>query len=100
MVGMDLGVFLGGVLVIEKVFGWPGLGEQAWRAISNNDVPLVMGTVLVTAFFVAIFNLLADLLNAAVDPTHRPTPSERPGCRLTHRVHKDGTRPSCRCPTG
>jgi peptide/nickel transport system permease protein len=68
MVGIDLGVFLGGVLVIEKVFGWPGLGDQAWRAISNNDIPLVMGTVLVAAFFVAIFNLLADLLNAAVDP--------------------------------
>jgi peptide/nickel transport system permease protein len=68
MVGIDLGVFLAGVLVIEKVFGWPGLGEQAWRAISNNDIPLVMGTVLIAAFFVAIFNLLADLVNAAVDP--------------------------------
>ena len=68
LVGIDLGVFLSGVFVIEKVFAWPGLGEQAWRAISNNDIPLVMGTVLVAAFFVAIFNLLADLLNAAVDP--------------------------------
>jgi peptide/nickel transport system permease protein len=71
MVGLDLGAFLGGVLVIEKVFGWPGLGEQTWRAISNNDIPTIMGTVLVAAFFVAILNLLADLANAALDPRAR-----------------------------
>ena len=68
MVALDLGAFLGGVLVIEKVFGWPGLGEQTWRAVSNNDIPLIMGTVLVAAFFVAILNLIADVTNAAVDP--------------------------------
>jgi peptide/nickel transport system permease protein len=68
MVALDLGAFLGGVLVIEKVFGWPGLGEQTWRAVSNNDIPLIMGTVLVAAFFVAILNLIADVANAAVDP--------------------------------
>lgn len=68
MVGLDIGVFLGGVLVIERVFAWPGIGDQAWRAITFNDVPLVMGTVLFAAFFVTIFNLLADLLNAAIDP--------------------------------
>lgn len=68
MVGLDIGVFLGGVLVIERVFAWPGIGDQAWRAITFNDVPMVMGTVLFAAFFVTIFNLLADLLNAAIDP--------------------------------
>jgi peptide/nickel transport system permease protein len=68
MVALDLGAFLGGVLVIEKVFGWPGLGEQTWRAVSNNDIPLIMGTVLVAAFFVAMLNLTADVANAAVDP--------------------------------
>jgi peptide/nickel transport system permease protein len=68
MVALDLGAFLGGVLVIEKVFGWPGLGEQTWRAVSNNDIPLIMGTVLVAAFFVVILNLMADVANAAVDP--------------------------------
>jgi peptide/nickel transport system permease protein len=68
MVGMDVGVFLGGVLVIERVFAWPGIGDQAWRAITFNDVPMVMGTVLVAAFFVTLFNLVADLVNAAIDP--------------------------------
>jgi len=71
MVGLDLGVLLGGVLIIENVFGWPGLGQQTWRAVGSNDVPVVMGTVLTAAFFVAIFNLLADLANAALDPRVR-----------------------------
>ena len=68
MIGLDVGVFLGGVLVIERVFAWPGIGEQAWRAITFNDIPMVMGTVLFAAFFVTIFNLVADLVNAAIDP--------------------------------
>lgn len=68
MVGLDIGIFLGGVLVIERVFSWPGIGEQAWRAITFNDIPMVIGTVLFAAFFITIFNLLADLVNAAIDP--------------------------------
>lgn len=68
MIGLDIGVFLGGVLVIERVFAWPGVGDQAWRAITFNDVPMLMGTVVVTAFFVTVLNLLADLVNAWIDP--------------------------------
>jgi len=71
MIGLDVGVFLGGVLIVERVFAWPGIGEQAWRAISFNDVPLIMGTVLVAAFFVTVLNLLADLANATIDPRIR-----------------------------
>jgi peptide/nickel transport system permease protein len=68
MVAIDTGVLLGGVLVIERVFAWPGIGDQAWRAITFNDVPMVMGTVLLAAFFVTLLNLAADLVNAAIDP--------------------------------
>lgn len=68
MIGLDVGAFLGGVLVIEKVFAWPGIGEQAWRAITFNDVPMVMGTVLAAAFFVTLLNLVADVANAIIDP--------------------------------
>lgn len=68
MIALDLGVFFGGVLVIEKVFGWPGLGELAWRAVGNNDIPVIMGTVLIAACFIVLLNLVADLVNAAVDP--------------------------------
>jgi peptide/nickel transport system permease protein len=71
MVGLDLGILLGGVLIIENVFGWEGLGQQTWKAVDSNDIPLVMGTVLCAAFFVAIFNLIADLANAVLDPRVR-----------------------------
>ena len=68
MIALDVGILLGGVLVIEKVFAWPGIGEQAWRAITSNDIPVILGTVLVAAFFITIFNLIADLVNALIDP--------------------------------
>jgi peptide/nickel transport system permease protein len=71
MIALDFGVFLGGVLVIEKVFAWPGIGLQAWQAIQFNDVPMVMGTVLIAAFFITMLNLVADVVNAYVDPRIR-----------------------------
>jgi peptide/nickel transport system permease protein len=71
MVGLDLGVFLGGVLIIEKVFAWPGIGLQAWQAIESNDVPVVLGTVLVAALCITLFNLLADVVNGLIDPRTR-----------------------------
>jgi peptide/nickel transport system permease protein len=71
MVGLDLGVFLGGLLIIEKVFAWPGIGLQAWQGIETNDMPVVLGTVLVAALFVTLFNLIADIANAYVDPRTR-----------------------------
>ncbi len=68
MIGLDFGIFLGGVLVVEQVFGWPGIGQQMWNAITANDIPVVMGTVIVAATAVVIFNLVADLANAFLDP--------------------------------
>jgi peptide/nickel transport system permease protein len=71
MIGLDFGIFLGGVLVVEQVFGWPGIGQQAWNAISANDIPVVLGTVIVAATAVVIFNLVADIANAFLDPRIR-----------------------------
>jgi peptide/nickel transport system permease protein len=71
MGALDLGVFVGGVLVIERVFAWPGIGDQAWRAISVNDVPLILGTVLTVALAVTLLNLIADVVNAFIDPRIR-----------------------------
>jgi peptide/nickel transport system permease protein len=68
MIGLDFGIFLGGVLIVEQVFGWPGIGQQAWNAISANDIPVVLGTVIVAATAVVIFNLCADIANALLDP--------------------------------
>jgi len=71
MFGSDLGYFLGGVLVVEKVFAWPGIGLQAWTAIEYQDVPMIMGTVMLAAFFIVMANLLVDIAQAAVDPRIR-----------------------------
>jgi peptide/nickel transport system permease protein len=71
MIALDFGAFFGGVLIIEKVFAWPGIGQAAWQAIRFNDQPMVIGTVLVAAFFVTAFNLCADVVNAWIDPRIR-----------------------------
>lgn len=68
MVGMDLGVFMGGIVVVEAVFGWPGIGQMVWQAIQLVDVPVIMGGVLVTALFVVVGNLIADLIYPFFDP--------------------------------
>jgi peptide/nickel transport system permease protein len=71
LAGLDLALLLGGVVVIEAVFGWPGVGLQAWTAIRNQDTPMVMGTILVAATAVVGLNLLVDLLYGALDPRVR-----------------------------
>ncbi len=69
--GLDLGFFLGGVVVIESVTGWPGIGQQAVRAVSTEDVPLLMGTLLVATLAIVLANLAVDILNAFLDPRIR-----------------------------
>lgn len=68
LVGLDLGVFMGGVVVVESVFGWPGIGQMIWQAIQLVDVPVILGGVLVTALFVVTGNLIADLVYPLFDP--------------------------------
>jgi ABC-type dipeptide/oligopeptide/nickel transport system permease component len=68
---MDFGQLLGGIVVVETVFAWPGIGLLADQALQNLDVPLVMGTVVFTGICIALLNILADLLKAAVDPRIR-----------------------------
>jgi ABC-type dipeptide/oligopeptide/nickel transport system permease component len=71
MLGMDLGYFLGGVLIIEAVFGLPGVGELAYSAIGTLDIPMITGTVLVAAVFVVVMNFLVDVAYTLVDPRVR-----------------------------
>lgn len=68
LVGLDLGVFMGGVIVVEQVFALPGLGQMMWQAIQILDIPVIMGGVLMTAIFVVIGNLIADLIYPLLDP--------------------------------
>ena len=71
MVGADLGYYLGGVLVVEKVFGWPGIGMFAWTSIAYRDMPVIMATVLAGAFFLVLANLLVDAIQVFIDPRTR-----------------------------
>jgi len=69
--GLDLGAFLGGVVLVEAVYSWNGIGKLAIAAIGNLDIPLIMGTVLVAATFIVICNLFIDLLYPVLDPRIR-----------------------------
>jgi peptide/nickel transport system permease protein len=71
MLGMDVAYLLGGAVLTETVFGIPGIGGLAWRAIRQRDLPMVMGTVLFAAIFVVLANLLVDLLYMVLDPRIR-----------------------------
>jgi peptide/nickel transport system permease protein len=68
LLGMDVGWFLGGVLVVEIVFGIPGIGQQAYQAIQTQDLPLIMGTVLFAALLVTVSNFVVDLAYTWLDP--------------------------------
>jgi len=71
LAGMDLASLLAGAVLTESVFGWPGIGHQAWLAISSSNVPVVMGTTLFSAAFVIAANLIVDLLYRLLDPRVR-----------------------------
>ncbi|CAB5046653.1 unannotated protein [freshwater metagenome] len=68
MIGMDLGYFLGGVLIVESIFGIPGIGQLAFRSISTLDVPIITGTVLVASVFMVLMNFFVDILYTFIDP--------------------------------
>ena len=71
MIGIDIGIFMGGIVVVEGVFGWPGIGQLAWQAIQRVDIPIIMGVTLVSACAIVLGNLLADLLTPLFDPRIR-----------------------------
>ncbi len=71
MIGMSLPLLVGGAIITEKIFGWPGMGMLAIESIANLDSPVVMGVVVVFAVAVQIGNLIADIAVAALDPRVR-----------------------------
>lgn len=71
IVGLQLGYLLGGAVLTETVFSWPGVGLQLFRAIQSRDLPLIQGTVLVIAFLFVVINLGVDVLYAYLDPRIR-----------------------------
>jgi peptide/nickel transport system permease protein len=68
VIGLQVGVLLGGNMIVETVFGWPGLGRLVVRAIFVRDFPLVQGAVMVYAFTFAMANLIVDVLYTYLNP--------------------------------
>jgi peptide/nickel transport system permease protein len=71
VIGLDIGWFVGGAVVVETVFAWPGIGKLVIDSITKHDFPVVQGCILVLAFFVILGNLIADILYAVADPRVR-----------------------------
>jgi len=69
--GMDLGLLLGGAILAEVTFSMQGLGSFTIQAINNQDLPEIMGVVMLAAFFIVIANMVVDILYAVVDPRVR-----------------------------
>lgn len=71
VVGLDFGALIGGAIVTEKIFRWPGLGSLSVDAVVSRDGPVVMGTVLVAATAIVLANALVDASYALLDPRTR-----------------------------
>jgi peptide/nickel transport system permease protein len=68
VMGLQLGYLMGGSILVETVFAWPGTGFLLNSAIFQRDLPMLQGTILVLAMFFVALNLLVDLMQTAIDP--------------------------------
>jgi peptide/nickel transport system permease protein len=71
VIGLDFGTLVGGAIVTEKLFRWPGLGQLSVDAVFDRDAPIVMGTVIVASSAIVLSNLLVDVSYALLDPRVR-----------------------------
>ena len=71
VIGLDIGWFVGGAVVVETIFSWPGIGRLVYESILRDDFPVVQGCILILAMFVVAGNLIADILYAIADPRVR-----------------------------
>lgn len=71
ILGLEFGFLLGGVVVTETVFSWPGVGRLVFNAINQRDIPLVQASVVVFSLMFVVINLVVDLLYARLDPRIR-----------------------------
>ncbi len=71
LIGLSLPVLVGGSVVVETIFSWPGMGRVVWQAAIARDIPVVMGCTLIGALAVILGSLVADLLYAWADPRVR-----------------------------
>jgi peptide/nickel transport system permease protein len=69
--GIDFGTLLGGVIIVENVFGLPGLGQLAVQSVTTQDLPVIIGTVVLASAFIVVVNILVDICYAILDPRVR-----------------------------
>lgn len=69
--GIDVGILLGGVVITEVVLGLPGLGQLAIQSVTTQDLPVIIGTVLLSSAFVVVANIVVDVSYALIDPRVR-----------------------------
>ncbi|MFT8321359.1 MAG: ABC transporter permease [Bacillus sp. (in: firmicutes)] len=68
VIGLQTGLLLGGAILTETIFSWPGIGRYIYEAISNRDYPVIQSGILIVAVIFVLINLVVDLLYAAIDP--------------------------------
>ncbi len=71
LMGLDLPRFLSGSVVVESIFAWPGMGRLFWEEAQRTDIPVLMAVLMFTSVLVVVFNLLADIAYAYLDPRIR-----------------------------
>jgi peptide/nickel transport system permease protein len=71
VLAIQIPALLAGTLVIETVFAWPGLGQMVYQAINDRDYPVILAVVMLSAALVVLFNLIADIVAALLDPRIR-----------------------------
>jgi peptide/nickel transport system permease protein len=71
LIGLDLPFLLGGAIVTETIFSWPGMGRLFWNQVSKGDYPVVMAILLIISVAVVVFQLLTDIAYTALDPRIR-----------------------------
>jgi peptide/nickel transport system permease protein len=69
--GIDFGALLGGVIIVENIFGLPGLGQLALQSVLQQDLPVVIGTILVASAFIVLANIVVDVCYGVLDPRVR-----------------------------
>ena len=77
VVGLTYGTLLGGSVLVESIFDWPGIGRYVWLSILHNDFPAIMGVTLVFAVTYLLINLVVDLFYALIDPRVRYSGQQR-----------------------
>jgi peptide/nickel transport system permease protein len=71
LLGLDLAFLLGGAVVTESIFAWPGMGRLYWDAAKDTDIPVLMGVLMLIAFSVVVFQIITDITYTFLDPRIR-----------------------------